>query len=161
MPEEKRTQFEILLVEDNEDDATWAIGALAREGVRCNVRRAEDGEEALAILYKKGKHADAPTPALMLLDLSLPKKGGLEVLSEIRKSDNPDLKILPVVIMTVSADFGDAKEALNLRVASYMNKPVRLEDLIAAVKRILPAPDLSDKQRKDLEAWAREVERFA
>ena len=153
MSMDKRLPLEILLVEDNENDANWAIEALSREHVRCHVTCAEDGEEALAVLYKKGKYADAPAPSLMLLDLTLPKKSGLELLSEVRSSDHPELKNLPVVIMTLSTSFGDAKEALNLRVASYMTKPVKLEDLVAAVKRLLPDPDLSEKQRKALAEW--------
>jgi chemotaxis family two-component system response regulator Rcp1 len=153
--------LEVLLVEDNDDDAAWTIESLDREGVRCSVSRVEDGEEALAFLRREGKHAAAPPPALVLLDLTLPSKGGLEVLRDMRKGDDPVLQQLPVVIMTVSKEFGDAREALNLGVTHYINKPVKLEEFIASVKAITPDPKLSEKQREFLEAWAREIGRFA
>lgn len=160
MPQDNRLLFEILLVEDDENDAATTISVLSHEGLRCRVSTAEDGVEALAILYKTGKYANAPTPSLMLLDLTLPSKGGLEVLREIRKSDTSDLKNLPVVILTASTDFGDAKEALNLGVTSYMSKPVKVDDLVAAVKRLLDKFDLAEKQRADLEGWEAECRRF-
>src|SRR5262249_45465066 len=95
MAAESLTPFEILLVEANDEDAARAMQALAPEGARWRVTRAEDGEEGLAMLRKT-------TPALMLLDLSMPKKTGMELLREIRGSDRPELKNLPVVILTTS-----------------------------------------------------------
>src|SRR5262249_2038109 len=125
MPTDTRAPVEILLVEDNDDDANLAQRALTREGLRCHVSRARAGEECLAILYKQGQHSGAPSPALMLLDLAMPKKGGLDVLEEIRGSGDPELKTLPVIILTTSMDFGDAKRALNLKARAFMSKPVK------------------------------------
>jgi two-component system response regulator len=148
MPADVFTPFEILLVEDRDDDADWAMQALKPEGARWRVTRAEDGEEALARLLEA-------VPALMLLDLSMPKKTGLEVLREIRGSDNPDLKNLPVVILTTSREFSDVQEALNLKAASFMTKPIKLQDLREAVKKILPDLPDSEKLRKFAEEMAR------
>ncbi len=152
---DKNNRFKVLLVEDNEDDATWTIDALTADG-RCAVTRAGDGEQALEMLHKKGELGERTSLNFMLLDLTLPKKGGLDVLREMRKSNNPELKTLPVVIMTASTNFGDAKEALNLQVTTYLSKPVKLAELVEAVSRLIPHPNLSPKQREDLEAWARE-----
>ena len=79
MPLDNDTRFKVLLVEDTEDDATWTIDALTADG-RCAVTWAGDGEQALDILNKKGKFGDQTSLNLMLLDLTLPKKGGLDVL---------------------------------------------------------------------------------
>jgi CheY-like chemotaxis protein len=149
------TPIEILLVEDRDDDAAWATEALTKGGVRCRITRAEDGEQALTLLQK----ADASF-ALMLLDLSMPKKTGLEVLREIRGSANAALKKLPVVILTTSTEFSDVQTALNLEAANFMSKPVKVQDLVEAVKKIVPDPALSDKERQQLEALLREFSRF-
>jgi chemotaxis family two-component system response regulator Rcp1 len=155
---ELQPQYHILLVEDNDDDATWTMDALGWERHRCRVTRVEDGEEALAVLYNQWKYEQLPPPILMLLDLTLPKLGGLEVLSQIRKSSYPDLKNLPVVILTESKMFEDVQKALNLHAASYLPKPVKLADFVAAVKASLPSERGSEYP---LEALVREMERFS
>lgn len=150
--------FEILLVEDRDDDAAWATEVLTKGGVRCRITRARDGEEALDRLNKTGP--DANPPALMLLDLSMPKKTGQEVLREIRGSDNPVLKNLPVVIMTTRREFSDVQVALNLKVASFLSKPVKMQELLEAVKQIVSDPTLSETERTRLEGWVRECTDF-
>ncbi len=154
MSKDKLAPFEVLLVEDNDEDADSTIKTLTEKTDGCRVTRAENGQDALDMLCKKGKFANTPSPSLLLLDLTLPGGiGGLDVLAEIRKSNTAELKNLPVLIMTVSTSFQHYKTAHNLRVADYMPKPVAQKDLVAAVKRLLPDPDLSENQRIDLAAW--------
>ena len=89
---------EILLVEDNPDDADWTVDALSR--VTTKVRVVEDGVEALAFLRREGTYEHQSRPYLVLLDLRLPKKSGLDVLTEIRGDADSELNRIPVIIMT-------------------------------------------------------------
>ena len=93
-------RMEILLVEDNLEDANVTIQALKSGNVPCRVTLVCDGEEAISFLCRKGEFAQAPTPNLILLDMQLPKKDGLHVLAEIRA--NEELKDIPVVVLTGS-----------------------------------------------------------
>ena len=93
--------IEILLVEDSAGDVRLTREALRDAKVQNNLHVASDGMEATAFLFRQGKHAHAPRPDLILLDLNLPKKGGREVLEEIKL--DPSLKSIPVVILTTSA----------------------------------------------------------
>jgi CheY-like chemotaxis protein len=94
----------------------------------------EDGQEALTFLRREGKYADAPRPELVLLDLSLPKKSGLEVLSEIKT--NPGLKRIPVVVLTTSKAEEDVIKSYDLNANSYVTKPVDLYQFIKILKSI-------------------------
>ena len=114
--------FEVLLVEDNPGDVRLTQEALKDEAAINNIMVVEDGEQALAFLRREGEHGDARRPDLILLDLNLPKMDGREVLAEI-KSD-PDLKRVPVVVLTTSQAERDILESYNLHANSYITKPV-------------------------------------
>jgi len=124
----------ILLVEDSPTDAMLAKEALEYSKVNNNLHVVTDGVEALAYLHKQGKYADAPRPDLILLDLNLPKKNGQEVLSEIKSSE--ELKRIPVVILTTSADEKDIFEAYGEHANCYIVKPVDFEKFAKVVKQI-------------------------
>jgi chemotaxis family two-component system response regulator Rcp1 len=126
--------IEILLVEDNPDDADLTLGALREGRVRNRVSVVDDGVEALAFLYRQGRHLQAPRPDLILLDLNLPRKNGREVLAEIKQ--DPDLRRIPVVIMTSSDDEKDILAAYDLHVNCYVTKPVDLDQFIKVVQSI-------------------------
>jgi CheY-like chemotaxis protein len=126
--------IEILLIEDNSGDARLAKEALRDAKVRNNLSWVPDGVDALAYLRREGKHADAPRPDLILLDLNLPRKDGREVLSEIKADDN--LKRIPVVILTTSQAEEDILRAYHLNANCYITKPVDLDQFIKVVKTI-------------------------
>src|SRR5439155_6094416 len=94
----------------------------------------EDGEEAMAFLRHQGRYAAVPRPDLILLDLHMPRKGGLEVLGEIKQS--PELRRIPVVIMTSSDDEKDILQAYDRHANCYVTKPVDMDKFIEAVKSI-------------------------
>jgi CheY-like chemotaxis protein len=126
--------IEILLVEDNPGDAKLAQEALKDSKIQNCLHRAADGAEALDFLRKRGAHAKAPRPDLILLDLNLPKKDGREVLAEIKA--DPDLKSIPVVILTTSKAEEDIVRTYNLHANCYITKPLDLEQFLKVVKGI-------------------------
>jgi len=126
--------IEILLVEDSPDDACMTTDALRDGKVRNNIHLTEDGIEALQFLRRQGKYAAAPRPDLILLDLSLPRLGGLEVLAEIKQ--DPELRRIPVVIMTSSTREQDVLRAYNNHANCYVTKPVDVEQFIGVVRKI-------------------------
>lgn len=125
---------DILLVEDNPGDARLAIEALNESTVPNTVHAVRDGEEAMAFLHQEGKYASAPRPDLILLDLNLPKKDGREVLAEIK--ENPDLKCIPVVVMTTSNAEDDIRKTYNLHVNCYVTKPVEFDHFMKVIKSL-------------------------
>ena len=126
----------ILLVEDSERDAELTLDALAENKLANEVVHARDGAEALDFMYQKGKFAGQPKelPLFVLLDLKLPKVDGLEVLRRI-KSD-PELKMVPVVMVTSSREEKDLIESYKLGVNAYVVKPVGFEQFTEAVKKL-------------------------
>ncbi len=128
----------ILLVEDNPDHAELIINELKKDGGVINeIYLAKDGQEALDFLYHRGDYetpGKAPTPGLILLDLKLPKIDGKEVARRI-KSD-PDLKNIPVVILTTSADKEDVARSYASGVNSYITKPVKFSEFIRVIREI-------------------------
>jgi CheY-like chemotaxis protein len=126
--------IEILLVEDSPDDASLTIEALRDGRVHNRISVVEDGVEAMAYLRRDGPYRDAPRPDLILLDLNLPRKSGREVLAEVKQ--DPDLRRIPVVVMTSSDDEKDILAAYNLYVNCYVTKPVDLDQFIRVVKTI-------------------------
>jgi CheY-like chemotaxis protein len=126
----------ILLVEDSLDDAELILSALQPHGVDREVVHVRDGAEALDYLYRRGAFADRSDvqPILMLLDLSLPKVDGLEVLREMKGDD--ELKMIPVVMMTSSSRDQDLIRSYDLGVNGYVVKPKTAEDLVEAVKQM-------------------------
>lgn len=126
--------IEILLVEDSPGDVRLTREALTANKIRNTLHVVADGVEALAFLRKQGKHANAPRPNLILLDLSLPKKDGREVLAEIK--GNGDLRRIPVVVLTTSGAEEDILKAYDLNANCYVTKPVNLDSFIKVVKSI-------------------------
>jgi chemotaxis family two-component system response regulator Rcp1 len=125
---------DILLVEDNPGDARLAIEALSESTVPNTVHAVRDGEEAMAFLHQEGKYASSPRPDIILLDLNLPKKDGREVLAEIK--EDPDLKSIPVVVMTTSNAEDDIRKTYNLHVNCYVTKPVELDHFMKVIKSL-------------------------
>ena len=126
--------IEILLVEDNPGDARLTIEAMREAKLRNRMHVVEDGVEAMQFLRRQGRFGEAPRPDLILLDLNLPKKDGREVLAEV-KSD-PDLKRIPVVILTTSQAEEDVVRAYDLHANCYVTKPVDLEQFMKIVNQI-------------------------
>jgi CheY-like chemotaxis protein len=126
--------IDILLVEDNPGDVRLTIEALRDAKIRNRLHVVEDGERALAFLHRQAGYGDAPRPDLILLDLNLPRKDGREVLAEIKQ--DPDLKRIPVVILTSSAAEQDILQAYNLHANCYITKPVDLDQFLRVVRSI-------------------------
>lgn len=125
---------EILLVEDNPGDVRLMVEALKEGKVLNNLSVAEDGAEALAFLRREGEYAQATRPDLILLDLNLPKKDGRGVLAEIKQ--DPNLKCIPVVVLTTSKAEQDILKSYELHANCYITKPVDLDQFITIVKSI-------------------------
>ncbi len=128
---------DILLVEDNPNDADLTMMALEDRNLANNVVWVEDGQEALDFLYAKGKYEQRKTdsnPKLILLDLRMPKVDGLEVLKEIKS--NESTKQIPVVILTSSTEDEDIVEGYKLGVNSYVSKPVDFDEFSKAVSEL-------------------------
>lgn len=126
--------IEVLLVEDSPADVRLTREALKEAKVRNNVHVAVDGVDAMDFLHRRGRHANAPIPDLILLDLNLPKKDGREVLEDIKSHDR--LKRIPVVILTTSQSEQDILESYQLNANAYVTKPVDLEQFLDVVKSI-------------------------
>ena len=128
-------EVEILLVEDNPEDAELTLRALKKHNLANKIFHVTDGEEALDFIFAKGKYADRfddSEPRVILLDLKLPKVNGLEVLEKI-KTDNVK-RVIPVVVLTSSKEERDIVESYRLGVNSYIVKPVDFEKFVEAVK---------------------------
>lgn len=125
--------MEILLVEDNLMDAQAAIGALQGQ-VKHRLTLIRDGAEALEFLHRQGKFARAPRPDLVLLDLVLPKKDGLEVLAELRA--DKDFDRIPVVVLTGSDHPEDRERCEFLQIDAYMEKPVNLDKFLHVIREL-------------------------
>jgi CheY-like chemotaxis protein len=126
--------MEILLVEDGLMDARVTIEALRDGKVQHRLTLVRDGEEAIQFLRQEGRFARAPKPDLILLDLMLPKKSGLEVLADLRA--DAGLQDLPVVVLTASDHEEDRAKCEMYHVDSYITKPVNLEKFLAIVKEL-------------------------
>lgn len=126
--------IEILLVEDNSADVRLTEEALKEGKVLNNLSVVANGVEAIDFLRRKGKYTDSPHPDLILLDLNLPKKNGCEVLGEIKQ--DPDLKRIPVVVLTISESEEDIMKSYSLHANCYISKPVDLNQFIDVVKSV-------------------------
>jgi chemotaxis family two-component system response regulator Rcp1 len=124
----------ILLVEDNPGDVRLTLEAFKEGKVNNDIGVVTDGVEALAYLRRQGPYADVPRPDVILLDLNLPKKDGYEVLAEIKQ--DPDLKRIPVVILTTSKAERDILQTYYMHANCYITKPVDLNQFITVVKSI-------------------------
>ncbi len=125
---------DVLLVEDNPVDAEVALEALAQETPDVRVSLVKDGAEALAFLRREAPHSAAMCPNMILLDLNLPVKSGRDVLAEIKA--DPELRHIPVVVLTASANERDIRECYELQASSYVTKPADLDEFIDAVTAI-------------------------
>ena len=127
----------LLLVEDNPDDVELTLRALRGQNVKNNVVVVRDGAEALEYLFATGSYADrdiGDLPVLMLLDLNMPRIGGLEVLRRVR-ADNR-IKLLPVVVLTTSKEEQDVVESYRLGANSYVRKPVDFGQFSEAIRQL-------------------------
>lgn len=129
-----KIQFEILLVEDNPQDAELAIRALRKCMPVSNLVHVADGQEALDFLLGSTAAEARKLPKVVLLDLKLPKVGGLEVLRELRAAERT--KLLPVVILTSSREDRDVAEAYRLGANSFIVKPVDFENFLEVVSHM-------------------------
>ncbi len=128
--------IKILLVEDDPNDVELTLSALRENHIANDVVVARDGEEALDYLFRRGPYEsrDAGEPAVVLLDLKLPKVSGMEVLESIK--DDPKLRTLPVVVLTSSREEQDLVRSYNLGTNAYVVKPVDFQDFIEAVGQV-------------------------
>jgi two-component system, response regulator len=127
----------ILLVEDNPDDVALTLRALKKNNIANEVIVARDGEEALEYLTATGKYAGRSVtdlPQIVLLDLKLPKVGGLEVLRAMRA--DPHTRLLPVVVLTSSSEEGDVIASYDLGANSYIRKPVDFNKFTEVVRQL-------------------------
>ena len=125
--------IDILLVEDNPADARWAREALKEGRIQNTATVVTDGEAALAYLRRQGKYSEASRPDLILLDLNLPRKNGVEVLAEL-KTDT-ELRRIPVVVLTTSPlERQSLIPTYNLPAASYILKPLNWTRFLEAIR---------------------------
>jgi two-component system response regulator len=134
MADDMHRRIEILMVEDNPADVRLAMEALRDAKMDIDMNVVEDGFEAMAFLRREGKHAGAPHPDLILLDLNLPGKDGRQVLAEIKA--DIDLRHIPVVVLTTSKAEEDVLKAYDLQANCYITKPVDFDQFIKVVKSI-------------------------
>ncbi len=131
---EHMSPIDILLVEDNPGDVNLTVEALEDAQIANRLHVVNDGEAALSFLHREGEYAQAPHPAIILLDLNLPKKGGREVLAHIKQ--DPHLRRIPVVILTTSTDDEDVRRAYDLHANCYITKPVGFRQFFRMVHAI-------------------------
>ncbi len=124
----------ILMAEDSPSDAELARQAFKNGRLINELTIVKDGVEALAYLRKEGKYSEALRPDLILLDLNMPKKDGREVLEEIKA--DPQLRTIPVIILTTSEDEQDILRSYELQASSFITKPVEFEKFIEVAKGI-------------------------
>jgi len=127
---------QILLAEDSDRDAELTIRALVKHSLVNNIQRVRDGVEALDYLYRRGQFSGrlAGDPAVVLLDLKMPRVDGLEVLGQIRS--DPQLKLIPVVMLTSSPQDQDVRRSYELGASAYVVKPVDFDEFVQAVKLV-------------------------
>ncbi len=130
----KTKPITILMAEDNSTDVMLTKEALAHAKVLNSLHVVDDGIEALDFLHRRGKHAKAPRPDLILLDLNMPRKNGQEVLAEIKADDS--LKHIPVVVLTTSKAEEDVLKAYGLFANCYVIKPVDFDVFAGVVRSI-------------------------
>ncbi|TVT22080.1 response regulator [Amycolatopsis acidiphila] len=125
---------DVLLVEDDDGDVLMTQEAFEHHKIRNKLHVVKDGEQALQFLRREGEHADAPRPGLILLDLNLPRRDGREVLAELK--DDPELRVIPVVVLTTSEAEEDIVRSYSLHANAYVSKPVDFERFIEVIRQI-------------------------
>lgn len=128
------TSIEVLIVEDNPADVDLVIEAFKDGKLTINLVVAEDGAKAMAYLRKEGEYKSAIIPDLVLLDLNMPIKNGFEVLDEMKQ--DPLLRRIPVIIMTISKAEEDVLKSYDLHANAYIVKPVELNQFMSAIKSV-------------------------
>jgi len=123
--------YPILMAEDNQDDIIITQRAWIKGQIQNKLFIVNNGEEVIDFIFKKGSYTDVPTPAIMLLDLKMPKMDGFEVLELIKTSDQ--YKRIPIIVLTTSDREQDIQRAYDLGCNSYIVKPVNFESFIKAV----------------------------
>jgi CheY-like chemotaxis protein len=126
------TRLTILMADDDEEDCMMAREALLESRIRNELHTVENGEELLHYLRRRGSYADAPRPGHILLDLNMPRMDGREALREI-KSD-PDLRLIPVVVLTTSKAEEDIVRSYELNANSFITKPVTFAGLVSVMR---------------------------
>jgi CheY-like chemotaxis protein len=125
---------DVLLVEDDPGDVLMTREAFEHFKIRNTLHVVNDGEQALQFLRQTGEYASAPRPGLILLDLNLPRRDGLEVLAELKQ--DPGLRVIPVVILTTSQAEEDILRSYSLHANAYVSKPVDFERFIDVIRQI-------------------------
>ncbi|MCP4646969.1 MAG: response regulator [bacterium] len=126
--------IDILLVEDSAGDARLAMEALVDSKLNNKLFHVSDGVKAMAFLMREHEYSNSPRPDLIILDLNLPKMDGREVLAKIKQ--HPDLKRIPVVVLTTSSDEADIFKTYNLHANCFITKPIDLKQFIKVIKSI-------------------------
>ncbi|WP_084957344.1 response regulator [Thermoactinospora rubra] len=128
------SEIEVLLVEDDPGDVLLTREAFELNKVKNRLHVVNDGEQAMAFLRREGEYADAPRPDMILLDLNLPRKDGREVLADVKA--DPDLRSIPVVVLTTSEAEEDILRSYRLHANAYVAKPVDFDQFIRVVRQI-------------------------
>jgi CheY-like chemotaxis protein len=126
--------IDVLMVEDDEGDVLMTREAFEYYKIRNRLHVVTDGEQALQFLHRTGPFADAPRPGLILLDVNLPRRSGLEVLAEVKQ--DPELLVIPVVMLTTSRAEQDIVRSYALHANAFVSKPVDFEHFIEAIRQI-------------------------
>lgn len=132
-----KSEVEILLIEDNLNDAELAIRALKKNSLANNLVHLKDGDEGLDFIFARGKFEDRDinsTPRVILLDLKMPKVSGMEVLKQVKLDDRT--KKIPVVILTSSKEDPDIQECYRLGANSYIVKPVEFDAFVKTMSEL-------------------------
>jgi CheY-like chemotaxis protein len=131
---DKPRVVDVLLVEDDAGDILMTREAFEHHKLRNKLHVVNDGEQALQFLRREGGYAGAPRPGLILLDLNLPRRDGMEVLAELK--DDPELRVIPVVILTTSQAEEDILRSYALHANAYVSKPVDFERFMDVIRQI-------------------------
>ena len=126
--------IDVLLVEDDEGDVLMTREAFEYYKIKNRLHVVTDGEQALQFLHRVGSYADAPRPGLILLDVNLPRRSGLEVLAELKQDD--ELLMIPVIMLTTSQAEEDIVRSYSLHANAFVSKPVDFEHFIDAIRQI-------------------------
>ena len=125
---------DVLLVEDDPGDILMTREAFQHHKIQNKLHVVTDGEQALQFLRQTGEYAKAPRPGLVLLDLNLPRRSGHEVLAELK--EDPQLRVIPVVILTTSQAEEDILRSYSLHANAYVSKPVDFERFMDVIRQI-------------------------
>jgi CheY-like chemotaxis protein len=126
--------IDVLMVEDDEGDVLMTREAFEYYKIHNRLHVVSDGEQAMQFLHREGQYAEAPRPGLILLDVNLPRKSGMEVLAELKQDD--DLLTIPVIMLTTSQAEEDIVRSYSLHANAFVSKPVDFEHFIEVIRQI-------------------------